>query len=133
MQLHLERKGNKNMFERKKEPDTWSAEDIRMKELINNLGQHRQVMTTYCRKIILCKGSVDMLPDGPDKNIELQEIETYKKRILNLVSAYDDDLRQYKQIDKSLLIHYTGKTQQLTSHESLHMAWEIANRQVLGT
>lgn len=121
------------MFGRKKESDTWSSEDIRMKELLNNLSEHRQVMVTCCNRIILCKGSVEMLPDGPDKNIELQEIETYQKRILNLVSAYDDDLRQYKQINNALLVHYTGKTQQITSHEALHMAWEIAYRQVLGT
>jgi hypothetical protein len=126
------KRGDEDMFGRKKEPDTWSSEDIHMKELLDNLCEHRQVMITYCRKIILCKGSAEMLPDGPDKNIELQEIETYQKRILNLVSAYDDDLRQYKQINNSCLVHYTGKTQQMTSHEALHMAWEIAYRKVLG-
>lgn len=120
------------MFGRKKESDTWSGEDIRMKELLNNMGEHRRTMISYCRKIILCKGSAEMLPNGPDKNIELQEVETYQKRILNLVSAYDDDLRQYKQIDNSRLVHYTGKTEQMTSHQALHMAWEIAYRQVLG-
>ena len=119
------------MFGRKKEPDNWSGEDLRMKELIDSMCQHRHVMTTCCRRIILCKGSAEMLPDGPDKNAELQEIEIYQKRILNLVAAYDDDLRQYKQISTSLLVHYTGKAQQLTSHEALHLAWEIAYRQVL--
>jgi len=121
------------MFGRKKESDTWSGEDIHMKDLLDNLNRHKQVMTIYCRKIILCKGSAEMLPDGPDKNVELQEIETYQKRILNLVTAYDDDLRQYKQINKSLLVHYTDKTQQITSHEALRIAWEIAYRQVSGT
>lgn len=121
------------MFGKIKESNIWSNEDIHMKELLDNLDEHRQVMITCCRKIILCKGSAEMLPDGPDKNIELQEIETYQKRILNLVATYDDDLKQYKQINKSLLVHYTGKTKQLTSHEALHMAWEIAYRQVLGT
>lgn len=121
------------MFGRKKDTDTWSGEDIRMKELVDSLCQHRQQMITYCRKIILCKGSAEMLPDGPDKNVELQEIETYQKRILNLVAAYDDDWKQYKQINSSLLVHYTGKAQQLTSHEMLHLAWKIAYRQVLGT
>lgn len=121
------------MFGKKKETDTWSGEDIHMRELVNNLSEHMQGMTTYCRKIILCKGSAEMLPDGSDKNVELQEIEIYQKRILNLVAAYDDDLRQYKQINNALLVHYTGKAQQLTSHEALHMAWEIAYRQVSGT
>lgn len=120
------------MFGRKKEADTWSGEDIRMKELLDSLCQHKQTMITCCHQIILCKGSVKMLPDGADKNVELQEIEIYQKRILNLVAAYDDDLRQYKQINNSLLVHYTGKVQQITSHEALHMAWKIAYRQVLG-
>ena len=122
------------MFGRKKEAvDTWSSEDIRMKELLDNMGEHRRSMIGYCHKIILCKGSAEMLPNGPDKDIELQEVETCQKHILNLVSAYDDDLRQYKQINRSLLVHYTGKTEQMDSHKSLHMAWEIAYRGVLGT
>ena len=120
------------MFGRKKESDTWSGEDIRMKELLNNLSEHKQRMIACCRKIILCKGSAEMLPDGADKNVELKEIETNQKHILNLVAAYDDDIRQYKQIKTALLVHYTGKTQQLTSHEALHLAWEIAYRHVLG-
>ena len=120
------------MFGRKKEPEVWSNEDIRMKELLNNLGEHRRTMIGYCCKIILCKGSAEMLPNGPDKDIELQEVETYQKRILNLISAYDDDLRKYKQIDNSRLVHFTGKADQMTSHKALHMAWEMAYRQVLG-
>ena len=120
------------MFGRKKESDTWSGEDMRMKDLLNNLLEHRHMMTGYCRKIILCKGSAEMLPDGPGKNVELREIETYQKRILNLMAAYDDDLRQYKQINNSYLVHYTGKTQQMTSQEALHMAWQMAYRQVIG-
>jgi len=120
------------MFGRKKETDTWSGEDIRMKELLNSLNELKNTMTTYCHEIILCKGSAEMLPDGSDKNAELQEIETYQKRILNLVAAYDDDLRQYKQINNDLLVHYTGKTQQITSHEALRIAWKIAYRRVLG-
>lgn len=120
------------MFGKKKQSDNWSGEDLRMEELLNSLSQHSQAMIARCRKIILCKGSAEMLPDGPDKNIELKEIETNQKHILNLVAAYDDDLRQYKQINNSLLVHYNGKAQQLTSHEALHLAWEIAYRQVLG-
>jgi len=120
------------MFGRKKESDTWSGEDIHMKELLNNLIEHRHAMMGCCRKIILCKGSAEMLPDGPDKNVEFQEIETYQKRIRNLLAAYDDDLRKYNQINNSLLVHYTGKTQQVASHEALHYAWEMAYRQVMG-
>lgn len=120
------------MFGKKKELEIWSGEDIHMKELLDSMCEHKHTMRTYCRKIILRKGSAEMLPDGPDKNVELQEIETYQKRILNLVAAYDDDLRQYKQIDDSLLRHFDGKAQQLTSHEALHIAWELAYREVIG-
>lgn len=120
------------MLGRRKEQEVWSGEDIHMKELINNLSNHKRMMADYCRKIILCKGSAEMLPDGPDKNVELQEIETCQKRILNLVAAYDDDLRQYKQINRSLLSYYTGNIPQPTSHEALRIAWEIAYSEVLG-
>lgn len=118
------------MFGKKKEMVIWSCADIHMKKLLNSMIEHRQIMQTYCRKIIICKGSAEMLPDGPDKDIELQEIETYQKRILNLVAAYDDDLRQYKQIDVSSLVYFTGKAEQLTSHEALHLAWKMAYKEV---
>lgn len=120
------------MFGKKNTADTWSGEDIHMKELLDSMCNHKRSMQTYCRKIILCKGSAEMLPDGPDRNKELQEIETYQKRILNLIAAYDDDLRQYNQINTSLLMHFNGKATQLTSHEALHIAWKMGYREVIG-
>jgi hypothetical protein len=72
-----------------------------------------------------------MLPDGPDKDKELQEVEIYQKRILLLIGAYDNDLRQYNQIDTSLLVHFTGKANPLTSHEALRIAWKMAYREVV--
>lgn len=119
------------MFGKRKTEDTWSGEDIRMKELLGSMSEHRRSMHTYCRQIIICKGSAEMLPDGPDRNKELQEIETYQKRILNLIAAYDDDLRQYNKINTSLLVHFTGKAKQLTSHEALHIAWTMGYREVM--
>ena len=120
------------MFGKKKVTDIWSSEDINMKGLLDSLGTCRRSMQAYCRKIIICKGSAEMLPDGSDKDKELQEIETYQKRILNLIAAYDDYLRKYNQINTSLLVHFTGKTKQLTSHEALHIAWEMGYREVIG-
>ena len=120
------------MFGRKQRAEIWSGEDLHMKELLDSMCEHKRSMRTYCRKIIICEGSANMLPDGPDKNVELQEVDTYKKCILNLIAAYDDDLRQYNQIDSSLLVHFTGKTKQLTSHEALHIAWEMGYREVMG-
>lgn len=120
------------MFGKKKTEVVWSSADIRMKELLNSMIEHRQLMQVYCRKIITCKGSAEMLLDGPDKDIELQDIETYQKRILNLVAAYDDDLRQYKQIDASSLVYFTSKANQMTSHEALHIAWKMGYREVIG-
>lgn len=119
------------MFGKKKEKVIWSGSDIRMKELIDSMCEHKRSMRTYCREIILRKGSAEMLPDGPDRNKELQEIEIYQKRILNLVAAYDDDLRKYNQIDSSSLVYYNGKAKQITSHEALHIAWEMENRKVM--
>ena len=121
------------MFGKKQEPDVWSSEDIQMKTLLESMYAHRKSMQSLCYKILMCKGSAEMLPDGADKNIELQEIETAQKRILNLVAAYDDDLREYKKINGLRLTHFTGKTVQPTSHEALHLAWKLAYRQVIGT
>ena len=120
------------MFGKKKTVDNWSSEDLRMEELLDSMCEHKCVMRTYCHQIIICKGSAEMLPDGPDKDKELHEVEIYQKRLLNLIAAYDDDLRKYNQIDTSLLVHYTGKTKQLTSHEALHVAWEMGYREVNG-
>ena len=120
------------MFGKKKIEDIWSNEDNRMKELLDSMSEHKRIMRTYCRKIIICKGSAEMLPNGADKNKELQDIEDFQKRILNLVAAYDDDLRKYNQINISLLVHFTGKAKQLTSHEALHIAWEMGYREVMG-
>lgn len=120
------------MFGNKKTADVWSGEDIRMKELLDSMCEHKRSMRTYCRKIIIYKGSVEMLPDGADKNKELRDIEEFQKRILNLIAAYDDDLRKYNQINTSLLRHFTGKVGQLTSHEALHIAWEMGYREVIG-
>lgn len=120
------------MFGKKKTADTWSSEDIYMKQLLDSMCEHRRSMCDYCRQIIICKGSAEMLPNGPDKNKELQEIETYQKRIWNLIAAYDDDLRQYNQINTSFLVHFTGKAKQFTSHEALHIAWKTGYREVIG-
>ncbi len=120
------------MFGKKKTADVWSGEDRHMKELLDSLCEHKHFMQVYCRKIIIGKGCAEMLPDGPDRNKELHEIETYQKRILNLIAAYDDDLRKYNQINTSLLVHFTGKTNQWTSHEALHIAWKMGYREVMG-
>lgn len=120
------------MFGKKKTADAWSSEDIRMKELLENMCEHKCSMRTYCREIIVRKGSAEMLPDGPDKNKELREIEEFQKRIRNLIAAYDEDLIKYRQIDSSSLVHFTGKVKQLTSHEALHIAWEMGYREVMG-
>ena len=120
------------MFGKKKVADVWSSEDIRMNELLANLSEHKNIMRTYCRKIIICKGSLEMLPDGEDKNKELRDIEELQRQISNLIAAYDDDLREYNQINTALLVHFTGKTVQLTSHEALHIAWEMGYREVIG-
>ena len=120
------------MFGKKKTPDTWSGEDIHMKELLDSMCEHKRVMRTYCREIVLRKGSAEMLPDGPDKNVELQEIETYQKHILNLIAAYDVARKAYNQIDASKLVHYNGKAEWCNSHEMLRIAWKTAFRKVAG-
>lgn len=120
------------MFGKKKAAEVWSGEDIHMKELFDQLAMHRETMINLCERIIVREGSAQMLPDGPDKQVELTEIETYRKRMLCVIGAYDDDLRRYKQIDNSKLRHFTGKAEWCSSHEMLRIAWRIAYKKVIG-
>lgn len=120
------------MFKRKKVEPVWSAEDLLMHDLINSMFEISGKIDKYCYEIIVRKGSAEMLPDGADKNKELKEIAQYQHRILCLIGGYDDDLRQYNQIDTSKLVHYTGKAPRITSHELLHRCWNRAYQKVMG-
>lgn len=120
------------MFKRKKPEPVWSAEDLLMQNLINSMFDISGKIDKYCYEIIVRKGSAEMLPDGADKNKELKEIAQYQHRILCLIGGYDDDLRQYNQIDASKLVHYTGKAPRITSHELLHRCWARAYQKVMG-
>ena len=120
------------MFKKKNIQEVWSGEDLRMKELIDQLSMHSETMVNLCERIIVLEGSANMLPDGPDKRVELAEIETYRKRMLCIIGAYDDDLRQYKEIDHLKLRHYNGKAEWCSSHKMLHIAWQRAYKKVIG-
>ena len=120
------------MFKRKKVEPVWSSEDLQMQLLINSMFEISSKIGKYCYEIIVRKGSSEMLPEGADKNKELEEIAQYQHRILCLIGGYDDDLRQYNQIDASKLVHYTGKAPRITSHELLHQCWGRAYRKVMG-
>ena len=120
------------MFGKKKEPETWSGEDIHMKNLSTDLCAHRETMISLCYRIMEHEGCANMLPDGADKDIELKEVDALRKRVLNVVAAYDVAHKEYNQIEVSKLVHYNGKASWCDSHEMLRIAWQAAFRKVVG-
>ena len=121
------------MFGKKKESPALSYEDLQLSSLGQELRDHRDTMISLCRRIMEHEGCANMLPDGADKNIELKEAETLRKRVLNVVAAYDVALKTYNQIDVSKLVHYNGKASWCDSHDMLRIAWKTAFRKVMGT
>lgn len=114
------------MFGKKKEHETWSYEDKQVHALINSMVTLRKQMEGHIRTIMIHEGSANMLPDGADKKIELAEANKRKTMLLNSISAYDEDYRAFKAIDKTKLIHYYGLAEQMTSHKALNIAWRLA-------
>jgi len=122
------------MFRKKKEESSaLSYEDLQLSSLGQELRDHRDTMISLCRRIMEHEGCANMLPDGVDKNIELKEAEALRKRVLNVVAAYDVARKAYNQIDASKLVHYNGKAEWCDSHDMLRIAWKTAFRKVAGT
>lgn len=121
------------MFGKKKEESSaLSYEDLQLSSLGQELRDHRDTMINLCYRIMEHEGCANMLPDGADKDIELKEVEALRKRVLNVVSAYDVAHKAYNQIDASKLVHYNGKASWCNSHEMLRIAWSTAFRKVIG-
>ena len=121
------------MFGKKKETSlALSHEDLQLNELGQELRDHRDTMINLCYRIMEHEGCANMLPAGADKDIELKEAETLRKRVLNVVAAYDVAHKAYNQIDASNLVHYNGKASWCDSHEMLRIAWQTAFRKVVG-
>lgn len=120
------------MFRKKKESSALSYEDLQLSSLGQELRDYRDTMISLCYRIMVREGCANMLPDGADKNIELKEAEALRKRVLNIVAAYDVAHKAYNQIDVSKLVHYNGKADWCDSHEMLRIAWKTAFRKVAG-
>lgn len=117
------------MFGKKQKPiDEWSFEDKKYKELTESMGNLIKEMTKIIHSIHIRQECADLLPDGADKDIELKDAETYRWKLRNLLSAYDEDYRAWKALDKIKLIHYHDYVEPRNSHDALHLAWMIERR-----
>ena len=105
--------------------DEWSFEDRRHKELTESMGNLIREMAKIIHSVHMYQGCADLLPDGADKDIELKDAETCRWKLRNLLSAYDEDYRAWKALDKTKLIHYNAYATPKDSHGALHIAWML--------
>lgn len=120
------------MFRKKKvEVEKFSAEDFLLQELSLAFKSHRDTLINLCSLIIQHEGCSHMLPEGADKNVELEQIDTLQKRVRNVLAAYDVDYHKWQEIDSAKLIHYNGKPSWANSHEMLKIAWTNAYQRIM--
>ena len=119
------------LFKKEKAKDTlWSFEDTEYQRLTISITAHRNELITACANVIKHEGCANMLPEGPDKDIELKKAQENREHVRNLLAAYEADLKIYKTIDATKFSHYTGKTEWANAHEMLEIAWRHAIRQL---
>ena len=118
------------MFGKKKQLDVWTYEDKKVKELTDAICNHRERLIALCSQIIEHNGCIEMLPDGADKDVELNKVKELREHVRNILTAYDMDYKKYCSIDTTKLNHYTGLAKWSNSHEMLRIAWRIAIKQV---
>lgn len=111
------------MFRKKKVEAPETFEDRRYKELTLSMNNLVKEMRKNIRAIELCQNCANMLPNGADKDDELARAEEGRKRLRNLISAYDEDYRAWKAIDKTHLVRYREWTEPKDSHDALHFAY----------
>lgn len=117
------------MFKKKVIVDEWSYEDRKVKELNESMSCLLKDMTQLCREVMIHEGSANMLPDGADRDLELELVRKYREQIRNCLSAYDDDKRAFRAIDKTKLKHCSnGVAEMCPTHAALNIAWRDARR-----
>lgn len=115
------------LFKKEKAKDTvWSFQDVEYRRLTLSLKAHRDTLITECAQVITHEGCANMLPDGPDKNIELKKAQEAREHVRNLLAAYEADLKEYNAIDLLKLNYYTGRAEWAKPHEMLEIAWSNA-------
>lgn len=110
----------------KKETALWTFQDTEYWILTKSLSTHRDELIAKCAQVITHEGCANMLPDGPDKDIELEKAQESREHVRNLLGAYEADLKEYNAIDITKLNHYTGRAEWAKPHEMLEIAWHNA-------
>lgn len=114
-------------FKKEKTNNTvWSFQDTEYQRLTNSLIAHRNGLIARCAQVIAHEGCANMLPDGPDKDIELKKAQENREYVRNLLAAYEADLKEYNAIDITKFNHYTGRVEWAKPHEMLEIAWHNA-------
>lgn len=114
-------------FKKEKTNNTvWSFQDTEYQRLTNSLITHRNELIARCTQVIVHEGCANMLPDGPDKDIELKKAQENREYVRNLLAAYEADLKEYNAIDTTKFNHYSGRVEWAKPHEMLEIAWRNA-------
>lgn len=72
-----------------KKPTVKNSYDERMKELYNELSEISFKMNNLVQQIYVKGFVIQMFPDGADKNLEVEEINNLRARLLRKVACYD--------------------------------------------
>lgn len=91
------------MFKKKYEQPKPNGYDIQFKELWKSLSGIARMMENLAKDIETHKKVAEWLPDLADKQFELEKVEDAKKKMQNLLAAYDEDFRAITKIDRTKL------------------------------
>jgi hypothetical protein len=101
--------------------------DKKIKELNNERLTTAFAMRERAKKVIICNGTIDLYPEGADKEAAKREAEKAKNLLLCSIGHYDDLRRQYLEAlaengERNTTVYWTKECK--TSHEWIEMAYE---------
>ena len=101
--------------------------DKKIKELDNERLETAFAIRERAKRVIICNGTIELYPEGADKEKAKRDAEQTKSLLICAVGHYDDLLRQYKEAlaeegERNTTAYWSKETK--TSHEWIEMAYE---------
>ena len=113
----------------KKEKVIETYEDKKSKELNLEVGKAGRVLRERVSKVIICKGVIELYPEGPDKEKAIKDLEQAKYSLLYAIGRYDSALNEYKNYlvatqDKRVTTVYYDAHSWSTSHQIIESEYK---------
>lgn len=113
----------------KKEKVIETYEDKKAKELNNEIGEAGRVLRERVEKVIICKGVIELYPEGPDKEKAIKDLEQAKYSLLCAIGRYDSALSELKNYlivtqDKRVTTVYYNANSWSTSHKIIESQYK---------